>query len=73
MRGASMNGFIIPLWIPTLIVVVATVFFHRRARPKRPGHCLKCDYNLIGNESGVCPECGTSILQQSNGDAGLAQ
>jgi hypothetical protein len=26
-----------------------------------PGHCRKCGYNLTGNVSGVCPECGTKI------------
>jgi len=26
-----------------------------------PGHCKKCGYNLIGNVSGVCPECGTAM------------
>ena len=25
-----------------------------------PGHCQKCGYNLTGNVSGVCPECGES-------------
>ncbi len=23
------------------------------------GHCQQCGYNLTGNTSGVCPECGT--------------
>ena len=23
--------------------------------------CLTCGYNLTGNTSGVCPECGTAI------------
>lgn len=23
--------------------------------------CQSCGYNLIGNESGICPECGTEI------------
>lgn len=27
------------------------------------GHCKKCGYNLTGNVSGVCPECGTKIEQ----------
>jgi len=27
----------------------------------RPGYCLKCDYDLTGNISGTCPECGRSI------------
>lgn len=26
------------------------------------GHCEKCDYNLTGNVSGTCPECGTLII-----------
>jgi hypothetical protein len=26
--------------------------------------CLKCGYNLTGNVSGVCPECGTEIPKQ---------
>jgi hypothetical protein len=29
----------------------------RRARRRR-GHCPGCGYDLSGNESGVCPECG---------------
>lgn len=32
-------------------------------RPKKPpfppGHCQSCGYDLTGNVSGVCPECGT--------------
>ncbi len=27
----------------------------------RPGHCSRCGYNLTGNESGTCPECGTEV------------
>lgn len=29
--------------------------YHRRKR----GLCVRCGYNLTGNVSGVCPECGT--------------
>ena len=25
------------------------------------GHCVRCGYNLTGNVSGVCPECGERI------------
>ena len=31
-----------------------------KPRPKQ-GHCPTCAYNLTGNESGICPECGTKI------------
>ena len=33
----------------------------RRARTIRPGLCRVCQYNLRGNVSGICPECGTAI------------
>lgn len=28
-------------------------------RPRPTGRCQKCDYDLTGNTSGICPECGT--------------
>ena len=34
---------------------------HRRRQHAQRGHCLSCRYNLTGNTSGVCPECGTTI------------
>jgi len=35
----------------------------RRWRRRRKGLCVKCGYNLTGNLSGVCPECGTKVEQ----------
>ena len=38
----------------------------------RPGHC-ECGYDLTGNVTGVCPECGTSVtlnqLQPATGNS----
>lgn len=31
-------------------------------RRVRRGVCLRCGYDLTGNISGVCPECGTRVL-----------
>jgi len=31
-----------------------------RMRPPR-AHCRTCGYNLTGNSSGICPECGTTV------------
>lgn len=28
------------------------------------GHCTTCGYNLEGNESKICPECGVMVAQQ---------
>ncbi len=30
-------------------------------RRRERGACVKCGYNLTGNVSGVCPECGERI------------
>lgn len=33
----------------------------RRYRRRRRGLCLRCAYNLEGNVSGTCSECGTAV------------
>lgn len=61
----GMRFGILPLWIPFLIVLVPTlVLFWRERRGVRPCRCQSCSYNLTGNTSGVCPECGTPILDE---------
>jgi hypothetical protein len=51
----------IPL-LPLLIVLAAaTAFLWYRDRPMPPGHCTRCGYDLTGNVSGICPECGVPI------------
>ena len=35
----------------------------KREAARRKGTCLTCGYNLTGNTSGVCPECGTPTVQ----------
>ena len=62
----GMRLFSLPLWIPFLIGVIPTLFsfwLERRAAP--PCLCRVCDYNLSGNTSGHCPECGTSIPKET--------
>jgi len=51
----------IPLWSLLLIPAIPTAWlWHRDRRKKRigPGCCLRCGYDLKGNISGVCSECG---------------
>lgn len=45
-------------WMGTLLVRYEK---NRRRRLNARTHCLSCGYNLTGNTSGVCPECGTRI------------
>jgi len=48
----------VPLLIPFLIVAIATAYLWERDRRAPRGHCVACGYDLTGNTSGVCPECG---------------
>ena len=58
---ASVTYIDCPLWIPLLVIALPTVYlFYRDRRPPR-GHCQGCGYDLTGNVSGVCPECGREL------------
>ena len=51
-------SFITPLWLPLAAIGLTTIVVWRRGLLRLPGTCQKCGYNLTGNVSGVCPECG---------------
>ena len=49
----------LPLWLLLLLTAIPTAWlWHRDRRRVRPGCCLRCGYDLTGNTSGVCSECG---------------
>lgn len=54
-------GFVLvlPIWIPLAIAVIPTASLWTRAKRRSPESCQKCGYDLTGNVSGVCPECGS--------------
>ena len=64
-RGGAggLRGFVCPLWLVFLCTALPpTMLWLLRPRVRFPtGHCQTCGYNLTGNVSGVCPECGTKI------------
>lgn len=51
------------------IVVSVVCYALARMKPRRPDlaspDCADCGYNLTGNTSGVCPECGRPALRRS--------
>ena len=55
----------VPIWPLTTVLLAWGVpgfipAFLRFRKPKS-GHCTKCRYDLTGNVSHICPECGTQI------------
>jgi hypothetical protein len=48
----------VPLWPLLLLAAIPTIWLWRCDRRTKPGTCAGCGYNLTGNVSGVCPECG---------------
>jgi hypothetical protein len=58
-----------PDWFVVLLTLILPVIWlrtgirHRHRR--RSGLCPVCSYNLTGNISGVCPECGRAVPERS--------
>ena len=50
----------VPVWLAFVVFSVLTAIFLRRERIA-PGYCQHCGYDLTGNVSGRCPECGEAI------------
>lgn len=63
--ATGMMRIIIPLWIPTLLFAVPPILcvasWYRSRLRRKTGHCALCGYDLTGNESGNCPECGATV------------
>jgi hypothetical protein len=56
----------VPIWVPFLAFAGPTVYLWSRDRRPAPGHCPNCGYDLTGNVSGVCPECGQKVAPMSH-------
>lgn len=60
------------VWFPPVAVGVGVYALCRQRwsvnRADKHLRCRTCDYDLTGNASGVCPECGTQIAQRPGDD-----
>jgi hypothetical protein len=66
-------GIAVRLWTLDALAAMLPIAWLARWRQQRRlrgiGTCLKCGYNLIGNLSGVCPECGAKIVQPTRANS----
>jgi hypothetical protein len=63
--SSGFKSYALPLWLPLAFIGLPTAllwYLDRRPRVP-PGQCPSCNYNLSGNTSGICPECGTPCQQ----------
>jgi hypothetical protein len=73
--GESDQRIMFPAWMLLIVLcLLPSVWFiriMRCAKRRHVNHCMRCTYDLTGNKSGVCPECGlpvrTSPLQVTPG------
>ena len=67
-RGSTVPGsrwVVVPLWLPFVLVVGATAFLWLFDRRIPVGLCISCRYDLTGNTTGICPECGAHAPPES--------
>lgn len=62
---------IVPFWNLVLLfgmypISAVAYRFVKRRHMHAPGHCSKCGYNLYGNVTGTCPECGCATKSSGN-------
>ncbi len=70
--GITRYGVYVAMWLPGLMFLLLPVWWMVRRVERRDGAkhgCRNCSYDLTGNTSGVCPECGLavgSVYQSTN-------
>lgn len=55
----------VPYWLICLAIsfpcLIRVTRYVKAKQRKAQGVCINCGYNLTGNVSGICPECGEKI------------
>lgn len=61
-RAGGGTAFALPLWLVFFVSGGTAWLAWRWDRRPGTGCCGECGYDLTGNVSGVCPECGTRVM-----------
>jgi hypothetical protein len=60
--AAIVREYAVRLWLICIVMALPLLFFWWLDRRHIPPHCCQsCGYDLTGNTSGVCPECGQAL------------
>ena len=65
-RRTVPSGYYAPVWLLVVATGFPTAVLWWRDRRPRAGFCKVCKYNLTGNVSGRCPECGTAVSPETS-------
>ena len=60
----TLASFSVPFWAFSVAFGGVSWLAWARRPPVRPGACARCSYDLTGNVSGLCPECGSPVRKQ---------
>ena len=55
------DGVVFGALLALIAIVLRAIVVRRMGDRLKEGHCYTCGYNLTGNESGACPECGDPV------------
>ena len=66
--NSTMGGTEVPFYIPLLFILPLAGLLWQM-KPLDPFACIHCNYNLTGNTSGICPECGATAKKPDASNA----
>jgi len=58
--GGYLRVFV-PLWVLFILMLIPSLIMWPLSKRVPPGYCSRCKYDLTGNVSGVCSECGDPV------------